>query len=165
VWCVWVCISDWTITSEWNEPRYLACCLARHHLPHKSSEEVWLILLLTRILEPRQGQLHAEPRCTTISCNVASLSWQEPEEELIILLLMKVSDTDWNIKGKNVSCLKLISNLCNNLLTEENVSSYHLPQRPQVPRSHQSTPPEKANVPKVAGATLNAGLLVIYSIL
>ena len=77
----------------------------------------------TTILEPRQGQLHAEPRCTTISCNVASLSWQEPEEELIILLLMKVSDRDRNVKGKNVGCVKLISNLFNNYLpTKEYVS-------------------------------------------
>ena len=32
--------------------------------------------------------------------SVASLLWQEPEEELIILLLMKVSDRDQNVKGK-----------------------------------------------------------------
>ena len=36
------------------------------------------------------------------------ISWQEPEEELIILLLMKISDRDRNVKGKNVSCVKLI---------------------------------------------------------
>ena len=29
---------------------------------------------------------------------------QEPEEELIILLLMKVSDRERNVKGKNVGC-------------------------------------------------------------
>ena len=33
-----------------------------------------------------------------ISCHVASLSWQEPEEEVNILLLMKVSDRDRNVK-------------------------------------------------------------------
>jgi len=35
-----------------------------------------------------------------ISCYVASLSWQEPEEELNKLLLMKVSDRDRNVKVK-----------------------------------------------------------------
>ena len=50
----------------------------------------------------------AEPHVRSISCHTASLSWQEPEEELIKLLLMKVSDRDRNIKGKNVGCAKLI---------------------------------------------------------
>jgi len=45
------------------------------------------------ILEPGQGQLHAEPHIRPISCHVASLSWQEAEE-LNKLLLMKVSDRD-----------------------------------------------------------------------
>jgi len=36
----------------------------------------------TTILEPGRGQLHAEPHVRPISCHVASLSWQEPEEEL-----------------------------------------------------------------------------------
>ena len=45
------------------------------------------------------------------SCHIASLSWQGPEEELNKLLLMKVSDRDRNVKGKNVGCVKLISNL------------------------------------------------------
>jgi len=40
------------------------------------------------VLELGRGQLHAEPHVRPISCHVASLSWQEPEEELIILLLM-----------------------------------------------------------------------------
>jgi len=39
--------------------------------------------------------------------------------ETFILLLMKVSDRDRNVKGKNVGCVKQISNLCNNLPTEE----------------------------------------------
>jgi len=39
------------------------------------------------ILEPGQGQLHAEPHIRPISCHVASLSWQEAEE-LNKLLLM-----------------------------------------------------------------------------
>ena len=38
--------------------------------------------LLTTILEPGRGQLNAEPHIRPISCHVASLSWQEPEEEL-----------------------------------------------------------------------------------
>ena len=50
------------------------------------------------------------------------------EEELIILLMMKVSDRDQNVKGKNVGCVKLISNLCNNLPTEEYVSCCILPR-------------------------------------
>ena len=66
----------------------------------------------TTILEPGRGELHAEPHVGPISCHVASLSWQEKEEELIILLLMKVSDRDRNVKGKNVGCVKLITNLC-----------------------------------------------------
>jgi len=62
----------------------------------------------TTILEPGRRQLHAEPHVRPISCHVASLSLQELEEELIKLLLVKVSDTDRNVKGKNVGCVKLI---------------------------------------------------------
>ena len=54
----------------------------------------------TTIFEPGRGQSYARP----ISCHIPSLLWQEPEEELIILLLMKVSDRDRNVKGKNVGC-------------------------------------------------------------
>jgi len=54
----------------------------------------------TAILEPGRGELHAEPHVRPISCNIASLSWQEPEEELNKLLLMKVSDRDRNVKVK-----------------------------------------------------------------
>jgi len=50
--------------------------------------------------EPGRGQLHTEPHIRLISCQVASLLWQEPEEELNKLLLMKVSERDRNIKGK-----------------------------------------------------------------
>jgi len=32
---------------------------------------------------------------------------------------MKVPYRDQNVKGKNVGCVKLISNLCNNLPIEE----------------------------------------------
>jgi len=35
---------------------------------------------------------------------------------------MKVSDRDRNVKGKKVGCVKLVSNLYNNLPTEEYVS-------------------------------------------
>ena len=53
-----------------------------------------------------QGQLHAEPHARPISCHVASLSWQEPEEELNkLLLILKVSDRDRNVKAKNVGCV------------------------------------------------------------
>ena len=44
------------------------------------------------ILERGRGELHAEPHVRPIPCHVASLSWQEPEEELNKLLPMKVSD-------------------------------------------------------------------------
>jgi len=40
-----------------------------------------------------------------ISSHVASLSWQEPEEELNKLLLMRVCDRDQNVKLKNVGCV------------------------------------------------------------
>jgi len=36
------------------------------------------------------------------------INWQELEEELIILFLMKVSHRDRNVKGKNVGCVKLV---------------------------------------------------------
>ena len=58
----------------------------------------------TTILEPGRGQPHAEPHVRPISCHIPSLLWQEPEKELIILLLIKVSDRDRNVKGKNVGC-------------------------------------------------------------
>jgi len=48
----------------------------------------------TKILEPGRGQLHAKPHIRPISCHVASLSWQEPEEELNKFLVMKISDRD-----------------------------------------------------------------------
>jgi len=35
-------------------------------------------------------------------------SWQEPEEELNKLLLIKVSDRDRNVKVKNVGCVEVI---------------------------------------------------------
>jgi len=48
----------------------------------------------TVFYEPGRGQLHTEPHILPISCHVASLPWQEPEEELNKLLLTKVSDKD-----------------------------------------------------------------------
>jgi len=63
----------------------------------------------TAILEPGRGQLHAEPHVRPTSCHVASLSWQEPEEELNKLLLMKVSDRDQNVKLKMLVVLQLVS--------------------------------------------------------
>jgi len=59
-------------------------------------------------LVPGRWELHAEPHVRPISCHVASLSWQEPEEELNKLLLMKVSDRDRNIKVKNVGCVEVM---------------------------------------------------------
>jgi len=35
-------------------------------------------------------------------------------------------NADRNVKGKNVGCVKLISNLCNNLPTEEYVSWFYI---------------------------------------
>ena len=45
--------------------------------------------LVPAVIEPGQGELHAEPHVRPISCHVASLSWQEPEEELNRLLLIE----------------------------------------------------------------------------
>jgi len=50
--------------------------------------------------EGRQSLNRDEPQVRPISCHVASLSWEEPEEELIILLLVKVSERNRNVKGK-----------------------------------------------------------------
>ena len=41
--------------------------------------------------EPERGQLHTEPHVRPISCQVSSLPWQKPEEELLNILLTKVS--------------------------------------------------------------------------
>ena len=46
------------------------------------------------ILELGRGQLHAKPHVRPISCHIASLLWQEPEEEMNKVLLMKVSGRD-----------------------------------------------------------------------
>jgi len=62
----------------------------------------------TSVLEPGRGELRAEPHVRPISCHVASLSWQEPEEELNKLLLIKVSDRARNAKVKNVGCVEVI---------------------------------------------------------
>jgi len=62
----------------------------------------------TAILEPGRGQLHAEPHVRPISCHVASLSWQEPEEELNKLLLMKSLIRDRNVKVKMLVVLKYL---------------------------------------------------------
>jgi len=75
---------------------------------------IQLVLLsdsLSKIMEAGQlitwlRELHAEPHVRPISCHVASLSWQEPEEELNKLLLMKVSDRDRNVKVKMLVVLK-----------------------------------------------------------
>ena len=62
----------------------------------------------TAILEPGRGELHTEPHVRPISCHVASLSSQEPEEELN-KLLMKVSDRDRNVKVKMLhGCVEVI---------------------------------------------------------
>ena len=58
------------------------------------------------VIEQGRGELHAEPQVRPISCHVASLSWQEPEEELNKLLLMKVSDSHRNVKVKMLVVLK-----------------------------------------------------------
>jgi len=59
-------------------------------------------------------QLHAEPHVRPISCHVASLSSQEPEEELNKLLLMKVSGRDRNVKVKMFGCVEVIVFFANN---------------------------------------------------
>jgi len=46
-----------------------------------------------RSLDQDERELHAKPHVRPISCHVASLSWQEPEE-LNKLLLMKVTGRD-----------------------------------------------------------------------
>jgi len=51
----------------------------------------------------------AEPYVRPISCHVASLSWQEPEEEFNKLLLMKVSDRERNVKVKMLVVKTFIS--------------------------------------------------------
>ena len=57
----------------------------------------------TKLHEPGQGQLHTQPHVRPISCHVASLSWQEPEEEVNKLLLGKVSGVETETsKVKNV---------------------------------------------------------------
>jgi len=43
-----------------------------------------------------------------ISCHVTSLSWQELEEELNKLLLMKVYGRDRNVKVKMCGCVEVI---------------------------------------------------------
>jgi len=50
--------------------------------------------------ESRREQLHTQPHVQPISCHITTLPWQELEEELNKLLLMKISDRDWNVKGK-----------------------------------------------------------------
>jgi len=62
--------------------------------------------LVLAIFERGRGELHAEPHVRPISCHGASLSWQEPEEELNKLLPMKVSDRDRNVKVKMLVVLK-----------------------------------------------------------
>jgi len=47
-----------------------------------------------------------------ISCHIASLSWQEPEEELNKLLLRKVSDKDRNVKVKMFGSVESIVSFC-----------------------------------------------------
>jgi len=52
--------------------------------------------------------LHAEPHVRPISCHVTSISWQEPEEELKKLHLMKVSGTDRNLRVKMSGCVEVL---------------------------------------------------------
>jgi len=62
----------------------------------------------TTILELGRGQLHAKPHVRPISRHVASLSWQEPEEELNKLVLMKVFGRDGNVKVKMLVVCEVI---------------------------------------------------------
>jgi len=75
-------------------------------LTFRSLSETLIRRSLTAVLEPGRGELHAEPHVRPISCHVASLSWQEPEEELNKRLLMKVSERDRNVKVKMLVVLK-----------------------------------------------------------
>ena len=68
----------------------------------------------TTIPEQGRGQLLTKPHVRRpISCHVTSLSWQEPEDELNRLLLMKVSNRDRNVKVKMFGCIEVIVSFCN----------------------------------------------------
>ena len=63
---------------------------------------------LQPLLRSAPRKLHAEPHVRPISCHVTSLTWQESEEELNKLLLMKVSDRDRNVKVKMLVVCEVI---------------------------------------------------------
>jgi len=56
--------------------------------------------------------LHTEPHVRPVSCHITSLLWQELEEELNHLFLMKVSGRDKNIKVKMSGCVEVIVSFC-----------------------------------------------------
>jgi len=60
------------------------------------------------ILETGRGQPQAEPHVWPISCHVTSSWWQELEEELNKLLLVKVSGKDQNIKVEMFGCVEVM---------------------------------------------------------
>jgi len=55
--------------------------------------------------ELERRQLHTEPRIRPVSCHVASLPWQEPEE-LNKLFLTTVAGRDRNFKVNNYCQIK-----------------------------------------------------------
>ena len=60
-----------------------------------------------KILLLQQNQhFYLDVSVSIISCHVSSLSWQEPEDELNKLLLMKVSERPKR-QGKNVGCVEV----------------------------------------------------------
>jgi len=100
-----------------NTTNILPCRFGLYQRP--SSEEVCSIplpVLATIVMRRgkksvvRVAQRRSSPRPGSMNRDegsyVASLSWQEPEEELNKLLLMKVSDRDRNGKVKMLAVLK-----------------------------------------------------------
>jgi len=58
------------------------------------------------LLLQHNQHLYLDVSICIFSCHVASLSWQEPEEELNKLLLMKVSDRDRSVKVRMLVVLR-----------------------------------------------------------
>jgi len=78
----------------------------------------------TAILEPGRGELHAEPHVRPISCHVASLSWQEPEEDLTNFFWWTSLMQTETSNGKNVGCVEVIV-FKNNIVVCE-VVTFHI---------------------------------------
>ena len=90
---------------------------------HGGSKKQYIFGKRATILKPGRGQLHAKPHVRPISCHVASLSWQESEEELTGFFWWRFLQRLKRL-GKNVGCVWSNSFM---IITNQPENMFHVP--------------------------------------